>query len=131
MYRHILRTAKPARALAALCLIFSLYLAGCSDSTTDPQKQVVTVTLREYSITMNPMTLKAGPTVFKVTNSGTEEHNFEVEEKATDAEKDFPAPLKPGETKELEVTLNKGGYEFYDPLGGNKLKGMLVELDVQ
>ncbi len=127
MYRRI----NVSFALMAAVAIASFSLSACKDSTTEPDKQKVTVTLREYTITMNPTTLKAGPTVFTVTNSGTEEHNFEVEEVATDAEKDFPAPLKPGETKTLEVTLNKGEYEFYDNYGTNKAKGMLVELDVE
>jgi plastocyanin len=122
----------------------AIVLSGCSERTpeaeksttagtpevlpTIPQDQTpVDVKLNEYEIIM-PNTFKPGPQRFKVTNTGKLEHNFEVEGQGI--EKKFDAPLKPGETKYMDVNLSLGSYTVYCPVGDHKEHGMKTKIDI-
>lgn len=88
----------------------------------------VRVTLVEYDIDM-PSTLPAGHTIFRVTNEGTMEHNFEVEGHGN--EEVFPQDLQPGESQTMEVDLQEGSYVVYCPVGDHRSRGMEVDLTVE
>lgn len=87
----------------------------------------VDVGLTEYRIDM-PRSVPAGPTVFHVSNDGTEEHNFEVENGGM--EEALDENLAPGETAMLEVDLEPGTYEVYCPVDDHDERGMRLDLEV-
>ncbi len=102
-------------------------VASPDGTPTGAGECVVAVTETEFTIEM-PDTLPAGPIVFRVTNAGTVEHNFEVEGQGI--EEEFEENLRPGETKELRLDLRAGTYEVYCPVGNHKDRGMSLELTV-
>lgn len=96
-------------------------------STTSGEARTVDVSLTEYRIEM-PRTVRAGSTVFRVSNDGAEVHNFEVE--SGDMEEELESDLQPGETATLEVDLSPGTYEVYCPVDDHADRGMRLELRV-
>lgn len=88
----------------------------------------VDVKLSEFKIDM-PGSIAAGVTDFRVTNTGTTIHNFEVS--GNGIEKQFDTNLKPGETQSLRLELKPGTYTIYCPVGTHKDKGMQVDLVVR
>lgn len=87
----------------------------------------VEVSLVDHDINM-PSTLPPGFTVFRVTNQGDEEHNFEVEGQGD--EHVFPQDLQPGETQTMEVDLQEGSYVVYCPVSNHRSLGMELNLTV-
>ena len=81
----------------------------------------------EYQINM-PSSIAAGPVIFRVTNNGEQEHNFEVEGQGI--EEEFETNLLPGETRDLELNLQPGTYEVYCPVENHAEEGMRLELTV-
>ncbi len=88
----------------------------------------VDVALVDFDINM-PSTLPAGSVVFRVTNQGSGEHNFEVEGQGN--EHVFPQNLEPGETQTMQVDLQQGSYEVYCPVGDHRSRGMESDLTVE
>jgi uncharacterized cupredoxin-like copper-binding protein len=95
-------------------LITTISLTGCKDDAVTPATPEVAVTLKDGSIVMTE-TIKAGKTIFKVTNAGTKAHQFEVERVRGGVEVET-ALLQPGQTASLEVDLTAEEYEFYCPV---------------
>jgi uncharacterized cupredoxin-like copper-binding protein len=85
------------------------------------------VGLTEYQIEM-PTSLSAGAQVFRVTNNGASEHNFEVEGQGI--EEQFESNLSPGETRTIQLDLAPGTYEVYCPVGNHREQGMEMQLTV-
>ncbi len=131
----------------ALVMLGLLLAAGCNSqpkteaqTVTDTEvsahavhakaalKGAVEVKLREFKIEM-PTTLSAGPTTFKVTNTGSDVHSFEVE--GNGIEKGLGAKLEAGQTKLLQVNLKPGTYKVYCPVDGHKMIGMSLDLMVK
>lgn len=88
----------------------------------------VEVTLTEYEIGM-PETLPAGPTTFNVSNTGTMEHNIEIEGQGI--EDALENNLKAGESATLQVDLQPGEYRVYCPVGNHAEEGMDMTLTVE
>jgi uncharacterized cupredoxin-like copper-binding protein len=106
---------------------------GSADTKTaaavpDSAKGSVEVTLTEYKIEM-PASVSAGPTTFKVTNTGKDTHGFEIE--GNGIEKALKPRLKKGESGSLQVDLKPGTYEVYCPVLGHKRRGMSLNLTVK
>ena len=98
-----------------------------ADAASANVEQTVEVRLTEYKIEM-PLQLRAGRTVFKVTNVGGMFHRFEVE--GGGIEKEVEPGLDAGQTKLLELDLKPGLYEVYCPVHGHKKAGMSLRLKV-
>ena len=96
--------------------------------TPDADARRVNVTLGEYKIDM-PTSLKPGKTAFIVKNAGKQKHNFEVKGNGTDQK--FITDLTPKQTKVLHVSLKRGTYTVYCPVGENQKKGMETSLTVR
>ncbi len=88
----------------------------------------VEVKLKEFTIEMSN-SLSAGPTTFKVTNTGKETHGFEVE--GNGIEKELKPKLKQGESGTLRLNLKPGVYKVYCPVKGHKMLGMSLSLTVK
>lgn len=96
----------------------------------ETEPDTVNVRLTEYRIQM-PRTLPAGPTVFRVTNAGAAQHNFEVEgEAAPGLGEAFGRNLRPTQTRDLDVQLEPGKYKVFCPVENHALQGMLLILHV-
>jgi uncharacterized cupredoxin-like copper-binding protein len=104
-----------------------------NDSADIANRQQVDVTLSDFKISM-PMNLKPGQTRFNISNTGKNEHNFEIEGTAGDAdgkEDKLMANLDPGEKTHLDVDLKPGTYNVYCPVGTHADKGMKHKLTVK
>ena len=91
------------------------------------------VSLREFALSPNAVSARQGQTVrFTITNSGTIEHNFKVENPGLKIEKTlFDANLKPGETRTAEFTFAApGAWEMYCPVGDHEDRGMKGTIQV-
>src|ERR671934_2044199 len=89
--------------------------------TPEPDGRRVDVTMTEYKFDM-PTELKAGKTAFVVKNAGKKKHNFAI--KGGGIDQKFPNNLTPGETRVLNVTLEKGTYEVTCPVDFHPQRGM-------
>jgi len=88
----------------------------------------VGVKVKEYTIEMTT-SVGAGPTTFKVTNTGKETHGFEIE--GNGIEKEIKPMLKQGKSGSLRVDLKPGTYKVYCPVKGHKMLGMSLDLTVK
>lgn len=94
------------------------------------EPDTVNVRLTEYRIQMS-RSLPPGPTVFRVTNSGAVEHNFEIEgEGAAGMREKFGRDLHPTQTRTLAVTLEPGKYKVFCPVGTHLRRGGVLILEV-
>jgi hypothetical protein len=105
------------------------YAPASGKSAATSQLRTVQVQLREWKVTLAPQAIPPGPVSFKITNSGTIPHAFEVE--GPGLEKSTPQ-IQPGATATLELHLPPGSYEAYCPVGkgSHKMLGMLNHLTV-
>ena len=94
----------------------------------DAAKGSVEVKVKEYTIEMTT-SVGAGPTTFKVTNTGKETHGFEIE--GNGIEKEIKPMLKQGKSGSLRVDLKPGTYKVYCPVKGHKMLGMSLDLTVK
>ncbi len=100
-----------------------------TSGTITGNENTVEVGLNEYSIEI-PNRLPAGQTLFTVTNSGTVEHNFEIQNDAAGINKTFDQNLQPQEVRTLVVDLVPGTYQVYCPVDGHREQGMRREIEV-
>jgi hypothetical protein len=86
--------------------------------TPEPDANRVEVTVSDDSIDM-PVSLRPGKTAFIIKNNGTTTQNFELV--GEDVDREFMNAPKPGETKVLHATLERGTYKVYSPdINGKK-----------
>ena len=91
--------------------------------------QAVPVTLSEWKVELSRDTLKAGPVTFRVKNTGTMVHGFQVEGPGVD--KGTPQ-IPVGQSLSLSVNLKPGTYEVYCPMAeqSHKKAGMTKKITV-
>ncbi len=89
----------------------------------------VEVGLVEWAINM-PSELPAGETTFVVSNNGSGEHNFEIENEEMGVERAFDEDFGPGVTMTMTVDLEPGEYYVYCPIGNHASRGMELTLTV-
>lgn len=94
----------------------------------DPTGVEVEVTLTEFEIQMEEVTLAPGPTTFVVTNEGSVEHSFSLIGQSIDT--GFDEPLQPGETLTLTTSLQPGVYDIFCPVGNHESEGMELSIQV-
>jgi hypothetical protein len=89
----------------------------------------VSVRLSEWKVELSERTITTGAVTFTVANVGSIPHAFEVEGQGIERE---TAPIEPGSTATLTLTLKPGKYEVYCPVGNDSHKklGMETELKV-
>jgi uncharacterized cupredoxin-like copper-binding protein len=116
-----------ALAIGMLVCAASSSLTHVANAETGLITATIEVKLSEYKIEM-PKAVPAGGTTFKVSNTGKEMHNFEIEGNGIEKR---VGKLNPGETKTLLVELKPGTYEVYCPVPGHKSHGMSLDLTVR
>jgi uncharacterized cupredoxin-like copper-binding protein len=97
--------------------------------TTTPPPSVVTVTAAEteFKIALSRTSFSAGTVVFIAENKGTATHALGISGPGVDRSTD---DLAPGQSARLTVTLAKGTYDIYCPIGNHKMLGMDVHITV-
>jgi uncharacterized cupredoxin-like copper-binding protein len=124
-----------------------LALASCSPAgkTATGTAAAPQVTLRDFDITMDPVTLAAGAITITATNEGPSVHEFEVFR--GDGGDDLPVAsgvadtsglelvdeledIAPGTRGELTLTLEPGTYALICNLAGHYQQGMHVAFTV-
>jgi iron uptake system component EfeO len=133
------RSVRPAR-LATFGLGIAALVAACGGSgasTSGPGGSVpaeslpagtISVEATNYKFTPSAISVPAGEVTFRVKNTGTEEHEFEIFQGETVV--DEIEGLVPGLTKDLTVTLAAGEYQFKCLLNGHDQLGMTGTLTV-
>ena len=119
--------------LLALGMVVVLALGGAVVGAlagrSSPTKSTVTVTVREYRISLSVKTLPAGPVLLVVHNAGRFAHALSVSGPGL-ATVSTPA-IKPGATKMLSVTFGGGTVRVWCPVGGHAALGMKASLAVR
>lgn len=113
----------------------TILMASCSSNGKVGGTQVTStaagatcdVNLKEYEILM-PNTVPAGSVTFKVNNTGKHDHSFHI--KGNGVEQGLGGDVKPGETKDMTVTLAAGTYDVDCPVTGHSALGMHRKLTV-
>ncbi len=117
------------RTLASLAALATL--AGCGHGGSVPAAaqpggtpDTIYVTLHTWELGM-PEHARPGPTVFRVTNTGTQPHAFKLERHTVDqnVEAGWDDAFKPGESRTMEVELLPGAYEALCPLAQDAVEG--------
>ncbi|WP_328478566.1 plastocyanin/azurin family copper-binding protein [Streptomyces sp. NBC_00377] len=130
-------------ALRTTALAFSgaLVLAACSNggdgggqanesggATKTELATQVTVTETEYALKLSRTSFAPGTYTFTADNAGRAAHALEVEGPGvSEAE---TRTIQGGEKATVTVTLQKGSYELYCPVGGHKGLGMEQRIEV-
>ena len=96
--------------------------------TPDPDARKVNVTITDGGVQM-PGSLRPGKTAFIVTNSGKQNHNFEIEGENLD--KSFWFAIAPKNSKTMQVDLKPGSYEAHCSVGEHANKEAKVKLVVK
>lgn len=100
------------------------FAVGCGSSqTAQVPDNAVQVVVTDDHIEM-PASVPMGATTFQVINAGTQPHNLGITGPAGDTM--LEAPLKPGETGTLKVSLDTGTYRVYSPSAGEPMQIALV-----
>jgi len=82
----------------------------------------VTVTEKDFSISLDRKDFPAGTYTFKVTNTGATSHNLTINGPGVSAQ--ATPTLPPGQSAELTVSLQAGTYELFCSVDGHKDLGM-------
>ncbi len=119
--------AFPVR-LPVLMLVATLGFDG-APTWAPPGPPAVSAKLSEWRVELSQTTVPAGKVTIAVTNAGSIPHALEVEGPGVEQE---TAPLQPGATATLTLTLKPGTYEVYCPVGedSHKKLGMETHLKV-
>ncbi len=91
-----------------------------------PAAATVAVVEKEWTMTPQPGTAKAGTVKFVVKNEGTIEHNFVIKE----LNQELASGIQPGKSKEAAVTLKPGTYTLICNIPGHEDAGMHTTLTV-
>jgi iron uptake system component EfeO len=121
------------RGLAILALtIVVAGVSACSGAGTtgsDGTDDVVAVTAVDYAFQPSSISVPAGKVTFRVTNAGSQEHEFEILK--GDTAVDELEGLVPGLTLELTADLAPGTYTYVCKLADHEQRGMRGTLTVE
>jgi hypothetical protein len=93
-----------------------------------PAKTTVTVTEREYRISLSMKSLPAGPVRLVVHNAGHVAHALSVSGPGLATR--TTGSIQPGATKTLQVTLGGGTLKLWCPIGRHAASGMKTSIAV-
>ena len=101
--------------------------SGTTSAAAGGEGTVVNVGETDFALQLSQTSFSPGTYTFVAQNNGKATHSLEVEglgiEKKT-------SNLAPGGSERLTVTLQKGKYLLYCPVGNHKALGMQVEINV-
>src|SRR5260370_34806589 len=89
----------------------------------------VTVTEKEYRLTLSRTHLAAGKYTLVAVNKGTLAHSLEIAGPGMKSRR-IAGTIKPGATGSLSVTLKTGSYSIWGPVAGHAAPGLTTTLPV-
>jgi len=92
--------------------------------------RIVKVKAFEFAYEPKQITVPPGAVEFDVTNTGSIEHTFLIDDPAKKTVGKI-ASILPGKTEKLTVTLKAGVHTIYCDLAGHREAGMIASLKVQ
>ncbi len=128
-----MRRNRQTLALFAAAVAVALALAGAALAAAMSRSgthaaQAITVTEREYKLTLSRRTVSAGTVTFTVHNVGHVKHALAVSGAGVSGVKKLAA-IAPGATRTLTVKFSKGGtVEVWCPIPGHAALGMKAAL---
>lgn len=115
-------------------LLLASLLTGTAPGTialgSGAQPSQVNVIATEFAYAPSKLSATSGPVTFVVTNKGSIEHNFVVEDSAKKKVAEI-AIIVPGETTQVNAMVRPGTYAILCTLPGHKEAGMIAALQVQ
>jgi plastocyanin len=102
--------------------------AALADRST-PSKMTVTVTEREYRISLSVKMVPAGTVLFVVHNTGHVAHALSVSGRGLATAR--TPTIQPGATRTLRLTLRGGTLKLWCPIRGHAALGMKTSLTVR
>lgn len=126
----------PVVLLSALAMIVALCggatAAGAAPVSAKPvadrgEPRLVTVTMVDYRF-LQPSRLPPGQYKFRVVNRGIAPHALEI--KGPGVQNKRTISLKTGQSADLAVTLTRGTYDFWCPVGNHRQVGMQLYVHV-
>ena len=117
-----------AALLAVGLVVVGLALAPHWGAAAAPR--TVKVKAFEFAYEPKQITVPPGAVVFEVTNTGSIEHTFLIDDPAKKLLGKI-AVISPGKTEKLTVTLRAGVHTIYCDLAGHREAGMVASLKVQ
>ena len=88
----------------------------------------VTADESEFTIVLSTTAFSPGSYTFVAKNVGHTTHALEISGPGITG--DHTKDLSPGESADLKVTLSKGRYDIFCPVGDHKMLGMNVDITV-
>jgi len=102
--------------------------AASSSSGGSAEAEAITATEKDFSISLDEDTLKAGSHAITVVNNGSATHDLAVEKDGTTMAKSDK--IGPGGSTTLTVDLEPGKYVFYCSIGNHRAMGMEINVQV-
>ena len=111
--------------MRAISLIAVAAAAFAGAPALADEAKTVKVSLTEWSLGFEEVTVEGEAATFEISNDGTAPHGFELEGEIGGEEFEVAVPLlKPGESTAFTVELPAGTYEVYCPVSGHDERGM-------
>ncbi|WP_243793430.1 hypothetical protein [Saccharopolyspora gloriosae] len=133
------RRATGTRTLTVLLSALTMIVALCGGAVAagaEPaaklaadkaEPRMVTVTMVDYRF-LQPSRLPPGQYTFRAVNRGIAPHALEI--KGPGVENKRTISLKTGQSADLTVTLTRGTYDFWCPVGNHRQVGMQLYVHV-
>lgn len=88
----------------------------------------VLVLLEDNTVGLPTTDIAPGPTIFTVTNSGSEVHDFRIEGGGISVE--VEGTIEPGQSKTVNADLRPGSYEAYCPILDHRTRGQRAQFTI-
>lgn len=127
-------TSRRAAGLVGIVSGVTLLVTGCSSGGEEPEAPaaadgtIVTVTEKEFSISLSQTTFTPGVYTFVVKDEGSATHNLNIEGPGVTGV--ATADIGAGDTESVTVTLESGTYELWCSIGGHRASGMDMTITV-
>jgi plastocyanin len=138
--------SRKAAGLVGIVSGVTLLVTGCSKADDEQEQNtagtqetpaataategtVVTVTEKEFSISLSQTTFTPGTYTFVVNDEGEAGHNLNVEGPGVTGA--ATSDISAGGTASLTVTLQSGTYELWCSIGSHKASGMDMTITVE
>ena len=123
-------TPRLAVGLAAAAL--ALAVGGGTTAAAMPRTWTsdtpVTVTEREFSLTLSTKNFSPGTYIFTINNAGTASHGLSIKGPGVNSTSSI---ISGGKSTKLTVALKKGTYDLWCPVDNHRAMGMMTKITVK
>jgi hypothetical protein len=109
-------------------LVVGGLLTGCGTSHDVPSSGALDVSVNEWRLTPENVVAHPGPLLIVVHNGGRLAHNLVLSRDGVRIS--FTAPIMPGQSADLETTLQKGSYQLLSSMVDDQATGVYGTLKV-